>query len=154
MYEGGQIMVRYRNGFHPLGQLRGEMDRLFGDFFGRSGMAAVEGAAPQTFPAVNVWQRDDAIFVEAEIPGLKSEDVEISVVGNELSLKGRRPNLPEQSAAYHRRERGVGDFNRVLRLPAEIVGDKVEAKLTDGVLLIILPKAEAAKPRKISVTAK
>jgi HSP20 family protein len=130
------------------------MDRLFGDFFGRSGMAPVEGVAPQSFPAVNVWQRDDAIFVEAEVPGLKSEDVEISVVGNELSLKGRRPDLAEENAAYHRRERGVGDFNRVLRLPAEIAGDKVEAKLTDGVLLITLPKAETAKPRKINVTAK
>lgn len=147
-------MVRYRNGIHPLGQLRGEVDRLVGDFFGRSGMAPAEGVAPQTFPAVNVWQRDDAIFVEAEVPGLKSEDIEISVVGAELSLKGRRPDFAEENAAYHRRERGVGEFNRVLRLPAEIAGDKVEAKLTDGVLLITLPKAETAKPRKINVTAK
>jgi len=146
-------MVRYRNRFHPLGQFRGEMDRLFGDFFGCSEMAPVEGASPQT-PAVNVWQRGDVIFVEAEVPGLKSENVEISVVGNELSLKGRRPDLPEQNAAYHRRERGAGDFNRILRLPAEIAGDKVEAKLIDGVLLITLPKDETAKPRRIAVTAK
>lgn len=147
-------MVRYRTGSNPLGQFRGEMDRLFGDFFGRAGVAAPEGYAPRAFPALNVWQKDDEVFVEAELPGVKSDDLEISVIGNELSIKGRRPEFEEEKVSYHRRERGMGDFHRVLRLPVEVDGDRVQARLADGVLLITLPKAEAAKPKKINVQAK
>ncbi len=145
-------MVRYRNGLNPIWQLRGEMDRLFGDFLGRANLLPAEGV-PQRgeFPPLNVWQRDDAVLVEAELPGVKSEDLEISVTGNELLLKGRRPDLEAENVAFHRRERRVGEFQRVLRLPVEIDSQKVEASLTDGVLLLTLPKAEAAKSKKITV---
>lgn len=147
-------MLRYRlNGLPPVGQFRSEMDRLLNDFLGQATGQAGGEPAPRNFPAVNVWQRDDEVFVEAETPGLKSEDVEISVIGNALSLKGRRPDLPPENASYHRRERGVGEFERVLRLPVEVDSGKVQARLTDGVLLITLPKAEAAKPRRIPVKA-
>lgn len=147
-------MVRYHVSAIPqLGRFRNEMDRLLSDFLGRSaGMAEIEETS-RGFPAVNVWQQDDEVFVEAEVPGLKSGDIEISVVGNGLSLKGRRPDVPPEQAKFHRRERGVGDFNRVLRLPVEVDSEKVQAKLADGVLLITLPKAEAAKPRRIPVSA-
>jgi HSP20 family protein len=91
------------------------------------------------------------VLVEAELPGVKDEDLEISVTGNELLLKGRRPDIEEKNVAFHRRERSAGDFERVLRLPAEIDAQKVEASLADGVLLLTLPKAEAAKPKKITV---
>lgn len=153
-------MVRYRNGLNPVWQLRGEMDRLFGDFFGRSGYRpaeyrpAEEVVGRNEFPPLNVWERDEEVLVEAEIPGVKSEDLEISATGNELSLKGRRPDVEEQNVAYHRRERGAGDFHRIVRLPAEIDSQKVEARLTDGVLLITLPKAEVAKPKKITIRTK
>lgn len=145
-------MVRYRNGLHPIWQLRGEMDRLFGDFLGRANLLPAEAPSQrEEFPPLNVWQRDDAVLVEAELPGVKSEDLEISVTGNELLLKGCRPDIEEQNVAYHRRERIAGDFQRVLRLPAAIDSQKVEASLTDGVLLLTLPKAEAARPKKITV---
>jgi HSP20 family protein len=75
------------------------------------------------------------------------------VVGNELVIQGRRMDLDEEGVSYHRRERGVGEFKRVLRLPVEVDADKVEATLHDGVLLVKLPKAAAAKPRKIQVAA-
>lgn len=147
-------MVRYHVSPLPqLGRFRNEMDRLLSDFLGRSAGLAEIDETSRGFPAVNVWQQEDEVFVEAELPGLKSEDVEISVVGNALSLKGRRPDVPPEKATFHRRERGVGEFNRVLRLPVEVDSEKVQAKLTDGVLLVTLPKAEAAKPRRIPVAA-
>lgn len=147
-------MVRYHiHALPQLGRFRTEMDRLLNDFLGRSAAEESGDGASHGFPAVNVWQQDDEVLVEAEMPGLKSEDIEISVVGNALSLKGRRPDVPPEKAVFHRRERSVGEFNRVLRLPVEVDGDKVQARLTDGVLLVTLPKAEAAKPRRIQVSA-
>jgi HSP20 family protein len=144
-------MVRYQtNRLNRVGQLRDEVDRLFGDLFGSTvvGRSVVPSRA---FPALNVWERGDELFVEAEVPGLKGEDIDISVVGNELVLKGKRGAPDHEEASYHRRERGVGEFNRLVRLPFPVDADKIQAKLTDGVLLIMLPKAETAKPRKIQV---
>ncbi|HEX4128430.1 MAG TPA: Hsp20/alpha crystallin family protein [Pirellulales bacterium] len=142
------MMSRLRgNGFAPLGQLRGEVDRLFEDFFGQGGnVGQVRG-----FPPVNVWEGEHELFAEAELPGLKNEDLEISVVGNELSIKGRRVDSAQEGTTYHRRERGAGEFVRVLRLPVEIDAERVQANLRDGVLTLTLPKAEKAKPRKINV---
>jgi HSP20 family protein len=147
------MVFRRFNGGLPVVQLRGEMDRLFDDFFG-PGSALQRSMGPaRVFPALNVWQDGDNLLAEAELPGLKSEDVEISVVGSELTIHGRRSESDEQGVSYHRRERGVGEFTRTVRLPAEVDADKVQASLRDGVLRLTLPKAEAAKPRKIQVNA-
>jgi len=100
---------------------------------------------------LNVWEENDVYCVEAEVPGLKSEDLELSVVGNQFTLKGRRGTSADQATTFHRRERGHGEFVRTLGLPAEVAADQVTASLADGVLTVKLPKAEAAKPRKISV---
>jgi len=147
-------MVRWRsNGGYPFVQLRDEVDRLVGNFFG-----SVAAAAPQTwatvraFPAVNVWEDGDQLFAEAELPGVKNEDVDVSVVGNELTIHGRRPEATGETASFHRRERGAGDFSRTLRLPYEVDAAGVEATLRDGVLLVKLPKAASARPRKIQVS--
>jgi len=106
-----------------------------------------------TFPAVNIWEDENSLYAEAELPGVKMEDIEISVVGNELTLKGERKPFAGDDGKYHRRERGVGSFTRVLHLPLDIDAEKVEATLRNGVLLIHLPKAAAALPRKIEVRA-
>ena len=148
------MVLRRGNGFHPLVQLRDEMDRLVTDFFNPTA-AAVQSrwAVPRSFPPLNVWEDGETIFAEAEVPGLKSEDIDISVVGNDLTIRGRRGGEPREGVAYHRQERGVGEFQRLLRLPVEVDGSKVEATLTNGVLVIKLPKAEAAKPKKIRVSS-
>jgi HSP20 family protein len=128
------------------------MDRLLGGFLSAAG----DISRPLTGrgrPAVNLWETEDAIHVELELPGLKSDQVEISVVGNELSVKVERPDVEEEGTTYHRHERPVGSFTRVLRLPAEVDAERVEAELTRGVLTITLPKAEAARPRKIRVAS-
>jgi len=146
-------MVFRRNGANPVVQLRDEMNRLVGDFFGplSETSPARPGFAGRGYPALNVWEESDYFMIEAEVPGLKNEDLEITVVGNEVTLRGQRGEAAREGVAYHRQERGVGAFNRVLRLPVEVNADQVEASLKDGVLLVKLPRAESAKPKKIKV---
>jgi HSP20 family protein len=143
------------NGFNPAAQLRQEMDRLASDFFGPvAGTAPTRLAAPaRGFPAVNVWEDGETLYAEAEVPGLTSEEIDIAVIGNELTIRGKRGQQQPEGVADHRQERGVGEFSRMLRLPVEIDANRVEASLTDGVLLVKLPKAESAKPKKIKVTS-
>lgn len=126
-----------------------EMDRLFEDFFGR-GPAALGEAA---FPALNVWEDGDKLVAEAELPGLKLNDIEILVQGRDLTIKGRRETTKSDDVTYHRRERSVGEFARFLALPVEVDSERVSATFKDGVLRIEMPKAEHAKPRRISVKA-
>lgn len=131
-----------------LDALRREMDRLW-DGFG-VGLARGPFAPLAALPALNVWDAGDAICVEAEVPGVRKEDLEVTAMGNELSVKGRR-RLPEGTHTYHRQERGAGEFTRVLTLACDVKPDQVEAVLDHGVLTIRLPKAEAARPRQIAV---
>jgi HSP20 family protein len=103
------------------------------------------------FPALNLWEDGDKLIAEAEVPGLKLEDIELLAVGTELTIKGRRPEINEPNVSVHRHERGVGEFSRTITLPMQIDSGKVEATLRDGVLTIVLPKAEPARARKIPV---
>lgn len=137
----------------PLNQFRNEVDRLVSDFFGPSAREW-QGWLPQGgSPRLNVWEENDALVAEAEVPGLKSEDLDLSVVGDQLTIRGKREATKhEQEAAYHRRERTVGEFVRSVTLPVEINADDVTATLDNGVLTVRLPKAARAKPRKINVS--
>ncbi|HEX4144375.1 MAG TPA: Hsp20/alpha crystallin family protein [Pirellulales bacterium] len=144
-------MAVRRNRFEPLQQLREELDRQFPVLWD-----TLSGRFPQmavrSFPALNVWEEQDNLYAEAEVPGFKNEDLEISVVGNELTLKGHRQEVSaDKDTVFHRRERGMGTFTRVIRLPVEIEAARVQANLHDGVLLITLPKSEAARPHKVQV---
>jgi len=132
-----------------LQQLQGEMNRLVERWGGDGGWARTFAS---TYPAVNVWEDTDHVFVEAELPGLNLQDLEIYVTGgNQLTLKGeRKQTMPEKGVA-HRQERGFGSFVRVLTLPFDVDADKVDARFENGVLLIKLAKHAAAKPRKITV---
>jgi len=149
------MVFRRANSFYPVHQFRDEMDRLVSNFFGPQGNGGTAqprwGIAATGFPALNVWEDGDTIYAEAEVPGVKPEEIDISVVGSDLTIRGQRGGQASEGVAYHRQERPVGEFTRVLRLPAEVDGSKVEASLSNGVLLIKLPKAETAKPKKIKV---
>jgi HSP20 family protein len=106
-----------------------------------------------SFPALNVWENESFIFAEAELPGLKLEELEIYVTGpDQLTIKGTRkpPQAPEK-VTWHRQERGFGTFTRVITLPFAVDPAKVEAKLEHGVLTIKMAKSEEAKPKKIAV---
>ncbi len=144
------MVFRYLRTRHPVHQLRDEMDRLLSGFFGE---LAGGSTVSRGRPPVNVWEDSDAISVELEIPGAKSEQVEVSVVENELAIKVERPELEEEGTTYHRRERGLDNISRTVRLPVEVDADNVRAELRDGVLTITLPKAEIAGARKIEVTS-
>jgi len=138
----------------PISQLRDEMGRLFEDFT-TNWPAALRfgGLRGGTFPALNLWEDENRVFAEAELPGLKLGDLDINVLGNELTIRGERQDAHRETAMSHRRERGLGSFTRVVRLPVEIDAEQVEATLKNGVLTIAMPKAERAKPRKIEVKA-
>jgi HSP20 family protein len=110
-----------------------------------------EEMEPSFFPPLNVWEEGENIRVEAEIPGVRIEEVEVSFDNGELTLKGEKKFETKENAPLHRRERLYGAFTRTLTLPWEIVADKVSAELKDGILTITLPKAEAAKPHKVAV---
>jgi len=146
------MVFRYVSSRHPIHQLRNEMDRLLNGFLGNVGELSWP-LAPRGRPAVNLWETEDALMAELELPGVKSDQLELSVVGDELSIKVQRPDVEQQEVTYHRRERGVGSFARVLRLPVEVDAERVEAELRHGVLTITLPKSEAARPRRIEVAS-
>ena len=129
-----------------LPSLRGELDRVFSDFLENDLLGRT-----QPFPALNVWEDADAVFVEAELPGFTMDDLELLVRGNEFTLRGTRRSLDDEKAIYLRRERGVGEFVRFINLPTEIDADRVEASLRDGVLTVQMPKHERFKARKIQV---
>jgi HSP20 family protein len=132
-------------------QLQTEMNRLF-DHWGDGGRGRWFATS---YPAVNVWEDAENVFVEAELPGLDPKDLEIHVTGgNQLTLKGERKESVPEKGVVHRQERGFGSFVRVVTLPFQVNADKVDAHFENGVLLIKLPKHEAAKPRKINVKGK
>jgi HSP20 family protein len=135
----------------PFTQMRGEMNRLFEELFDASPLNWLDGRT--AFPPLNIWEDDANVHVEAEAPGLKMSDLEVLVMNDELTIKGRREyQEQDKGVAWHRRERGVGTFERSIRLPFDIDAEKVQAALRDGVLTITLPKAASARPRKIEVT--
>ena len=138
------------NPFTELDRVRREMDRLLEGY----GSGSPRWAPSGLWPAVNVSQDGENYYVRAEIPGIKPSDLEVNTTRNALSLAGKR-TFPreEEKASFHRREREEGSFRRTITLPGEIDGAKVEARYSDGVLDIMLPKAEAAKPRQITIKA-
>jgi len=104
------------------------------------------------FPATNVWVSEDSALVTAEIPGIDPSALEISVINDSLTLRGsRKAEELKDEESYHRRERWSGQFTKTLELPFAVESGKVEARFSKGVLSISLPRAEAEKPRKISV---
>lgn len=104
-------------------------------------------------PPLNVWEESDAFFVEAEVPGLTREQLNIEVTHRDRVTLSAERAAAEGECRWHRRERGFGAFQRTIKLPAPVDADKVEARLEDGVLTLTLPKAEEARPRRIAVKA-
>ncbi len=137
---------------NPVVRLRGEMDRLFEDWFDR-GLPTVpfETLGLASFPAINLREDAGAFSLEAELPGLTIADIELSVLGNELTIKGEQSCECDDDAHYHRRERRTGSFERVITPPVQLDVEKLEATLVNGVLTITMPKAQAVLPRKIEV---
>jgi len=140
--------------FEPLKDfvsLRDAMDRLVEESFisSRAGLLApLTGGSL----ALNVYETDQDVVVTASLPGVKPEDIDISVVGDVLTIKGEVKEESEvEDGCYYCHERREGVTQRSITLPSTTVADKAEAKVEDGVLTIVLPKAEEVKPKTIKV---
>lgn len=139
---------QFRNLGPEVNQLQNEMNRLFTRFDD-----AGNGQRGQ-FPALNLWEDDDKLYVESELPGLDLSDLEIYVnVGNQLTIKGERKAPTIANGMWHRQERGYSKFARTIELPYAVDDERIEAKFANGVLTIQMPKREEAKPRRIEVKA-
>lgn len=131
--------------------LREAMDRLFDDAFTRP---LSLGTAWQA-PAIDMYQTEDEVVVKAALPGMKADQVQISVTGDVLTLRGESQHESEESGkTYHIREQRYGAFERSLMLPTQVESGKAQAEFENGVLTITLPKAELVKPKTINVKAK
>jgi HSP20 family protein len=127
------------------------MDRLFGDFFGPR-VVAWEPA--ELGFALDVYETDDAVVVKGALPGVRPEEVDISVTGDVLTIKGETKSEEEtKDGNYHRRELRYGAFARSVALPTLVDHDKAEATFENGILTISLPKAEEVRPKSIKIAA-
>ena len=134
--------------FGQLDRMRREFDQLLGDMPRLTGRLASAGV----FPPINLTENTGNFFVRAELPGVQSDALDIQASGKTLTITGERKIAPEnENVCYHRREREAGKFSRVLNLPTDIDVSKIEAKLQDGVLTVVAPKAEASKPRQVLI---
>lgn len=132
-----------------VSRLRDEMEQMLAGWErqGRRWLGTEE------FPPVNVYSVGDDVILTAELPGMKQEDIDLQITGNSLAIQGeRRPEVEENVGKYHRRERRAGSFVRAVQLPEEVDGDRAVARYADGILTVTLPRAESAKPRRISVS--
>lgn len=126
-----------------------EMNRFFDDMQSWWGGAGELGAWS---PDLNVFEKEDQIIVEAEIPGMKKEDIQISVQDHTLTLSGERKEESEtKDKHYYRRERVEGSFLRSIGLPTGVDSEKIDANYRDGVLRLTIPKAETAKTKRIEI---
>jgi HSP20 family protein len=136
---------------NELNRFQHDVNRLFGQF---AGVDATRSPFGSSYPPVNVWEDANHIYVEAELPGLSPENLNVTVSeGNLLTLEGEFKAPEVEKALWQRRERGVGKFGRVLKLATTVDADKVVATFERGVLTLTLPKSELAKPHKIAVQA-
>lgn len=133
-----------------LGGLWNEMDRWFGDLLGDESWAPSLRDDRVSLP-LNVWEDEEQYHVHAEVPGLDEKSLELEVLGDRLTISGDFGSEAPEGATYHRKERTSGKFTREVTLPGEIDSAKVTASLEDGVLTVALPKAAAAKPRRLTV---
>jgi len=137
------------NPWREIDHVQREMNRLFSGLYN-----SPKTQMTPSFPAMNVWTNPDGAVIMAELPGVNPEDIDISVVGETLTLTGFRPQEElKEGEKYHRRERSFGRFTRTFQLPFSVEADRVEAVFDKGVLHISLPRAEADKPKKIAIKA-
>jgi HSP20 family protein len=131
--------------------LREAMDHLFDDAFTRP-LSIRDG---WSVPAIDMYQTDEELVVKASIPGYKAENVQISVTGDVLTLRGEVKQEDEKKEkAWHIREQRWGSFERSVALPTQVVADKAKAEFENGILIVTLPKAEEVKPKTITVKAR
>lgn len=145
---------RKREVGRPLSGLQQEMNRLFENFFGDTFVEPFGGAGEWS-PALDVAETEGAFLVRAELPGLDPDNVEITLTGDTLTIKGeKKEEKEEKTKSFHRVERSYGSFQRSVQLPVSVKADAVAATFKNGVLTIELPKVEEAKTKSVKIKAK
>ncbi len=140
----------WRHPFAELERMSRQMDLLTQGLMGRPGLA---WRTARVFPAINLTEDAENYYVRAELPGIKADAIEIQAVGRNLTISGERNIASEgENVRYHRREREAGKFSRVISLPGDINAEKVNAQLVNGLLTVTIAKADAAKPKQITVS--
>lgn len=144
-------MAHFRWPFDERASFAGELARsFFQDPFFQDGLGTPRGSG--VFPPVNVFENGEAYRIRAEIPGVDKETLDVSVKGDELTLRGeRRIEAAEAAASYHRRERSGGQFRRTVTLPRPVDSENIRASYRNGVLEVELPFVPESKPRKIAI---
>lgn len=136
--------------FRELTTLRDEMDRMWERFLGE--WPTVEPFRREWTPSLDVSETKNNIVVKAEAPGVDPKDIDISLTGDVLTIKGeKKQEKEEKDQNYHRVERSYGVFERSVRLPQEVQSDKIEASYKNGILKITLPKSEEANKKEIKI---
>ncbi len=141
------------NFFREMETLRREMNAILG---GESqeqdaAVAFLPGIGTRRYPRINLSEDVDNFYLAALLPGVDSDSLDINLTGSSLTISGERQVEEPENARWQRQERGRGKFMRVLELPLEVDSGKINAEYVDGMLQIVLPKAEAVKPKRISV---
>lgn len=139
---------RVKSPFEDLERMRRQMNQLLEGFSGLSPKFTKDAGV---YPAVNLTENRENFFLRAELPGVRSDDLDIQATATTISIAGERKIPAEESVKYHRREREAGSFSRIIGLPTEIDPERVKASMTNGILTIQVPKAEKAKPKQITV---
>ncbi len=139
------------NPFRQLSALREEIDQLFeSPFAGLTG--ATQPFMGGWWPSVDLFEDKDNVMVKVELPGMKKDEIDISLHENVLTITGERKREEKyETAETHRSERFLGRFQRSLALPRPVTGEKCKATYEDGILTVVLPKTEEAKPKQIEV---
>ena len=146
------VLTRKRRPERMLDRIPSAFDELVTRFFGSPDLPVFGGGS--WYPALDIAEQDDGVVVKAELPGLKAEDIDLSVDGNSLTISGEKKDCSEEKdGSYYHVERQYGTFQRTITLPSEVDSDKIKATYNGGVLTVHLPKSESAKPRRIRVTS-
>lgn len=148
------VMLTRWNPTNEAANLSQRMERLFDEMVGR-GLWRTSEERPLRgtwVPAVNIVERQDAMVIVADLPGLKAEDVDVTVEDGTLSIRGeRRLEEAAEGETYHRVERIYGAFERSFTLPNSVDVDKIEARFSNGEMTLTLPKREESKPRSVKI---
>ncbi len=149
------MIVRRRNAFpetlRPFEEIQMEMDRLFNDAFREIGFGR-DTDLSMLSPDVDIYEKDDRLFAEIEIPGIDKKDIDISIEDHVLTIKGEKKSEREDKGRnYHVVERRYGRFQRAFRIPEYIKAEEIKAKFDNGILTVEMPKKEEAKKSSIKV---
>jgi HSP20 family protein len=149
-------MMTTRRPENELATMQGRVNRLFNEMLGPWPYGPEGGAINSAWlPPVDVFEDKEGIKLTAELPGVKADDVKISLENQTLTLRGEKKQIAEETVEkVHRYERSYGSFERTFTLPSTVDSEKIQATFADGILTVTLPKVEKAKPREIPVVSR